>query len=453
MSRPPMVPVMVTILNSYRCRARRGAGPGLKRIKARRPHPARPQVRAFCLWLVLQWLAGVAWAAPRATDEEVAQWAVTVGAFVTTKSGEKTFQTNEATGLPEGRYQLIALGFPSLARVSESDLVRVGQLRHLSYLEFKDATGLTAAGLAGACAGQSLNMLLLRNLPLTDADLAAIGRLKSLRTLDISGAPKLTGTVWREWKGLTLNRLAIAGTGYAPGSLTALADLKSIQSLTLDAIDGLTSAEFSKGVRFPTPDVELANLPALRGDLRVALAAFPRASSLRLTGQTLDPADLEVVAKFKPMTFLQLSSTGTGDDQVASVARASSLATLHWFHFASPGHSLGALATCKPLRQLALSDSQITDAGLRQLATLTQVERLLLDGNPAITDDGIVALAVMKQLRTLRLSRTPVTDAALTPLTALRRLESLELVGCPGVTPEGMAAIQAALPKCRISYP
>jgi hypothetical protein len=387
------------------------------------------------------------------TDEEVGAWAANLAAFVTTDAAGTVSQTIEPAGLPAGKYSVVSLGFPSLAKVGEEDLARVGQLKRLGFLEFKDAAGLTAAGVAALSQGAPISTLIMRNVPLADADLTCLGRIRTLRTIDIHGAPRLTGTVLREWKSLGLTRLSIGGWSYTEGALAGLADLKSLQSLTLGKLDGLTVDEFAQGLRFSPNDVELAHLPALRGQLRAALRTFPRAASVRLTGLTLDPADLDALAGFKPMTFLQLAETGTGDAQVAAIARSTTLTTLHWFGFATVGTSLDALAACRPLRQLALSNSRVTDDGLRAVATLPQVERLLLDGNSAITDDGIGALAAMKQLRTLRLSGTPVTGAALSQLTALRRLESLELVGCPGVAADDVAAFRKALPRCQVAHP
>lgn len=392
-------------------------------------------------------------AAARVTDEEIGAWAVTVGGFVTSDAGGKVSQTIEAAGLPTGKYSIISLAFSTLEKVSEADLAKVGQLKRLGYLEFKDATGLTPAGLAGACQAPALGTLLLHKVPLADADLACLGRVKSLRVLHVRGAPQLTGTVWRQWKGFGVTHLALGGWSCAPDTLPALADLKSITSLTLDGVAGLSGDDFAKGPKFTVGEVDVANMPSLHGQLRPVLAAFPRAASVRLTNFQPDSSDVAALAQFKPMAFLQLAGTGTGDPQVPGLAATTSLVTLHWFHFATAGHDLDRLAAAKSLRHLALTDGQLTDDGLRKVATLPQIETLLLDGTAGITDDGVGALSTMKQLRTLRLNRTPVTGLALTRLAALRRLESLDLTGCSAVTPEAVAAFRKALPKCKVVFP
>lgn len=391
--------------------------------------------------------------AARVTDEEIGAWAVTVGGFVTSDAGGKVSQTIEAAGLPAGKYSIISLAFSTLEKVSEADLLKVGQLKRLGYLEFKDATGLTAAGLAGACQAPALGTLLLDKVGLAEADLACLGRLKSLRVLHVRGGPQLTGAVWRQWRGFGVTHLTLGGWSCAPDTLPALADLKSVTSLTLDGVAGLSGEDFAGGPRFTVSELHLSNMPALRGQLRQLLAAFPRTSSVRLTSLPLDPSDVTALAQFKPMTFLQLAGTGTGDPQVAGLASTTSLVTLHWFNFATAGHDLGGLAAARSLRHLALTDGNVTDDGLRQVATLPQIETLLLDGTAGITDDGVSALSTMKQLRTLRLNRTPVTDAALTRLAALRRLESLDLTGCTAVTPEAVSALRKSLPKCKVVFP
>ena len=77
------------------------------------------------------------------------------------------------------------------------------------------------------------------------------------------------------------------------------------------------------------------------------------------------------------------------------------------------------------LEWLALSDSQVTDEGVRTLiANHPHLERLEIDGTQ-VTDDGLASLSKLKSLNWVSLDGTHIT-------------------------PEGVAALQAALPYCRI---
>jgi Leucine-rich repeat (LRR) protein len=67
-----------------------------------------------------------------------------------------------------------------------------------------------------------------------------------------------------------------------------------------------------------------------------------------------------------------------------------------------------------------------------------------------VTDDGLKHLQGLTQLRTLDLSATNVTDAGLKHLQGLTELQILDLNGTKA-TGDGVKRLQRALPNCRIS--
>jgi hypothetical protein len=87
-----------------------------------------------------------------------------------------------------------------------------------------------------------------------------------------------------------------------------------------------------------------------------------------------------------------------------------------------------------------LSDSRITDAGLKILTQLKNLQVLDLSSN-RITDEGLIGLAGLKNLQLLDLSNTQITDVGLMRLAELKNLQSLDLrftqvtdVGLKGLT-------------------
>ena len=121
---------------------------------------------------------------------------------------------------------------------------------------------------------------------------------------------------------------------------------------------------------------------------------------------------------------------------------------------------------------LALSDSQVTDAGLVHLNRLTNLHFLDLDGTQ-ITDAGLVTLKGMTKLTDLTLGETKTTDAGLVHLKGLANLLRLYLdateitdaglahlmgltnlrylnIQATRVTDEGVAEQKQALPNCRV---
>ena len=79
----------------------------------------------------------------------------------------------------------------------------------------------------------------------------------------------------------------------------------------------------------------------------------------------------------------------------------------------------------KPVIEVNLGDTKVTDAGLKELKDL-------------------------KQLTTLNLKFTGVTDAGLKELKDLKQLTTLYLGGTK-VTDDGVADLQKALPGCKIT--
>jgi len=99
---------------------------------------------------------------------------------------------------------------------------------------------------------------------------------------------------------------------------------------------------------------------------------------------------------------------------------------------------------------LNLENTQVTDAGLGDLASLRSLQWLRLDGT-RVTDAGIEKIASLNlpYLEILDLSGTDITDAG---LVHLRRLKSVHYVNLTGthVSDRGVAELQRALPGLKI---
>src|SRR5262249_40640908 len=80
----------------------------------------------------------------------------------------------------------------------------------------------------------------------------------------------------------------------------------------------------------------------------------------------------------------------------------------------------------------------------RKLATLDL-------SNTEVTDAGMRDLASLEGLATLNLFGTQVTDAGLKNLSSLKNLISLQLGGTR-VTIDGVVKLHKALPKCQIAW-
>jgi hypothetical protein len=103
------------------------------------------------------------------------------------------------------------------------------------------------------------------------------------------------------------------------------------------------------------------------------------------------------------------------------------------------------------LRSIMLHDSVgVTDAGIAALAPCFAIEELNVDGT-SITDAGVKHLERVINLKNLSLARTGVTDGALESLEQMTQLKGLNLESTQ-VSQEGLARLQAAIPSCRIKW-
>jgi len=108
--------------------------------------------------------------------------------------------------------------------------------------------------------------------------------------------------------------------------------------------------------------------------------------------------------------------------------------------------SLQGLEPC--LVSLDLSRSQLSDAGLGELAAFTHLRRLRLD-QTGIGDAGMKELVSLKELAVLNLFGTKVGDEGLRFVSTLPRLERV-FVWQSGVTSEGVAALREARPEVQV---
>ena len=102
----------------------------------------------------------------------------------------------------------------------------------------------------------------------------------------------------------------------------------------------------------------------------------------------------------------------------------------------------------KKVTRLNVSDTIITDAGLKEVAKLQNLEVLRL-GDTQITDKGLKDVAMLQKLTGLGLMHTKITDAGLKDVAKLQKLKTLSLIRTK-VTRTGVAELQKALPKCNI---
>jgi internalin A len=95
------------------------------------------------------------------------------------------------------------------------------------------------------------------------------------------------------------------------------------------------------------------------------------------------------------------------------------------------------LAQMKELQRLDLSQTRISDRGLRALKTAPSIEQLNLSFAEQITDEGAATVKGWKQLRRLNLRGTKITDSTLEFLSGVPSLDWLD-IGWAQITDTGL---------------
>jgi internalin A len=146
-----------------------------------------------------------------------------------------------------------------------------------------------------------------------------------------------------------------------------------------------------------------------------------------------------------------LQVTTVSENTLRRIARLNDLESLDLSHSAIDDRQLALLAPLAArLRELTLSGTNVTDAGLKELARFHELDYLELT-NTRITDAGLAHLKSLAVLRTLHLDLTDVTDAALLTLAQLPSLQILD-VELTAVSERAAATFEKEHPEIMVEF-
>lgn len=233
---------------------------------------------------------------------------------------------------------------------------------------------------------------------LTDAAMTPIGRLDSLRSLNI---------------GLT----RIGDTG-----IECLREKTSLTKLTI----------------WDNPLTD-------RG--MVAIGTLTGLESLDLEGTKITSAGAAHLVRLKKLKYLDLNRTKIDDKALAAIGQLPLLETLALSDTAITAVGLKHLAGLSELTFLELNSNAISGPGLQALAKLPKLKILMLERTD-VTDRDMEALGKIAALKELHLAYTKLTDAAIAHFMELK-LELL-MVNNTKVTRDGLKAFHKRRPDTRV---
>lgn len=266
------------------------------------------------------------------------------------------------------------------------------------------------AGLAKLAALTELTELQV-NFPLGDANLKALTALKQMRTLSLPASQ------------------------FTKESMDLLATFPRLTSLTLQYAEP------------PLTDEITAKLKELKG-----------LKTLRLHTGTISEATMVAVSNLSELEVLDLSGSQLKPNADKAMPHIAKLVKLKELHLGNPTYianniitdaGLKELASLKKLRTLRLWIGPFTEVGAAALSALTELETLSLASTLPGASKAAPQIAKLTKLRVLDLSSANMLD--LTELASLKALEVLSIRShFGGQAPRGIDVLQKALPNLRV---
>ncbi len=337
---------------------------------------------------------------------------------------------------PDDLYELSIFPFPETPNVfTFGD----AQIQHLSHL-----TGLTE--------------LTLQNVQVTDQGMRHLESMQALQKLSFYAAECGNGALKSIGQLSSLEVLDMGIMKWTDVGLLHLANLKSLQEISFpdrgrpgkgfDAIVQLPNLKYIGGHTFT--DVHMARLKGsktLRAlnldnnefltDAGLAhLADVPKLEYLNLHHTNITEGGVQHLRPLKSLKHINLMVNRKTKQPVFTVATAQVLSELPSLEdvglqlVGGADEFLGKLSVLHNLQSLSLGGRKdtgfITNAGMKHVAKLNNLQRLILSGTN-LSDEAGDSLAQLLKLTSLALDTSNLTDEGVAKLSALKKLQYLNL--------------------------
>lgn len=361
--------------------------------------------------------------APNA-DRAAARWILSKDGRVTIRQGDKESDISLAAQLPKNDFQLVAVLFdqPS-SHVTAEGMESLRGLTHLKRFMLHNNSGVTDDMLAPIATLTSLEYLQVTSCPITDSALSHFAGLTKLQHL-LLNTTQVTGAGFAHLKACReLVALLFSWTPLDNAQLVHLRNFPQLRDLTLVdsglddvGMQAIGQCESLSSLHFRSPKVSPEGLARLEG--------CPRLLGLAIDGNHLPPDAFAALARIPALTNLSLLNTMFDESDWKRVAAIPNLRLLQIAD--SPVTAEGIEASMFPnLFSLDVLRTKLTAEGLRKVATLETLGRLVISHPPSDTD-AILSLGKLSKVRELMV------------------LEH-------DLPPETLEALQKALPEAKIT--
>jgi beta-lactamase regulating signal transducer with metallopeptidase domain/Leucine-rich repeat (LRR) protein len=352
------------------------------------------------------------------------------------------------------------------AEITDVGIAALSRMKRLETLSLMECPALEISGLKALAELQSLRSLDL-DWAVTAGGLASIGRLGSLEKLEFETADlkpadfePLTGLTHLqdlsvEWKRNSYGHEirprqdrhseVSLGDGIArvAGKMPSLRTLSMAVTIDNEGLESLTAAD-----QLESLILEMAEVDARSLELASRLPALQK--FVVLGEEKLSDEALGHLEKATRLVRLRLPATGITDAGLVHLTGLTAIENLELPGSSITNSGLATLAGLKKLKTLNLADAPIDDGSCQLVAKLFPRLRELDLRRTKITDAGVESIASLTDLDYLILDHTAITDAALAPLESLKSLRWLSVSGTD-FAPTAIAELKKVRPGINIA--
>lgn len=281
-------------------------------------------------------------------------------------------------------------------QVTKAGLAVLEKLPNLKFINL-DGTPIGDAGAELLAKAPALESVTLNGSNITDAGIAALGPLTNLRELRIARA-QLTQAGFAEIaRHKTIERLLLDATPLNDVSFQMLCSLENLNYLEVrdTQVTDLGLMGLAKLDRLES--LEVSGCGGVHGEAFFKLAKSKALENLRhlsLTACPLNERGARGINNMKQLEYLNIAQTGAADVHIAFMIRGMA-----------------------KLKHLVMgSNSSVTNEVLKAVGQLKQLEVLILENQPGISDVGLSYLKGLKELKYVSVGNTSISPNGLQAL-------------------------------------
>lgn len=286
---------------------------------------------------------------------------------------------------------------------------------------------------------ETLQQILIENSDVADSWFHGIDRLTALELLSVRNCPISDRAATDIGNVSTLHVLHLEGTKVTQPGRAIVGSRSSLEHLAFDDSPIDNTGPFDIGV---LPQLESLGLHGTKtSDIGLSAVTAPRLRELYVDRTQVECKSVRLSQQFPQLKILEASDCPIGDEGLADLVSLRYLRTLRLRNTRVTGSAFGASGDLRELKILLLNGSPISTEGMRQIGQLKSVRVIYLE-NTGVSDEGLDLLTGTTELRKLYLSgNVRVTDRAVDILLRLKNLEDVYLLGTK-VTPAGVERLK-----------